>query len=202
MKKKILFCIPLIFLFFSTARAQVGINTESPDASAYLDVSGVEKGFLPPRMTEVQRDQISKPATGLVIYNLTAQELQYNHGTPDLPDWLSVGGNSNSGTSSGGANWFYMPVTVLDMTKDAPLTVDLYAEYARQFGLANNTNISGEMSNKPKVYSKGEIEFYILAYDPNAFASATITKEGVLTYTAKPRNVTKASYLNIIIKIK
>ena len=54
----------------------VGIATTSPNASALLDVSSTTKGFLPPRMTTTQRDAISSPAAGLVIYNTTTSKLQ------------------------------------------------------------------------------------------------------------------------------
>jgi len=47
----------------------------TPNASAKLDVSSTAKGFLPPRMTTTQRDAISSPAEGLVIYNLTTHKL-------------------------------------------------------------------------------------------------------------------------------
>jgi hypothetical protein len=54
----------------------VGVATASPNASALLDVSSTTKGFLPPRMTTTQRDAISSPAAGLVIYNTTDSKLQ------------------------------------------------------------------------------------------------------------------------------
>jgi hypothetical protein len=43
----------LIFLLVGTfsLNAQVGIGTNTPAASAQLDVSSTTKGFLPPRMT-------------------------------------------------------------------------------------------------------------------------------------------------------
>ena len=56
--------------------AQVGINQSSPNASAQLDVTSTTRGFLPPRMTTTQRDAISSPAAGLVIYNTTTSKLQ------------------------------------------------------------------------------------------------------------------------------
>lgn len=46
----------------------VGIGTNSPDQSAILDLSSTSMGFLIPRMTELQRNGISNPATGLMIY--------------------------------------------------------------------------------------------------------------------------------------
>jgi uncharacterized protein (TIGR02145 family) len=47
--------------------ASVGIGSGTPDASAILDASSTNKGFLPPRMTEVQRDAIVTPAEGLMV---------------------------------------------------------------------------------------------------------------------------------------
>lgn len=68
----------------------VGIGT-SPDASAILDVESTDKGFLPPRMTEAERDAISNPADGLVIFNTTTDCLNffgsgYWNKTCGLPD--------------------------------------------------------------------------------------------------------------------
>ena len=60
--------------------SRVGIGT-TPDASSILDVSSTALGFLPPRMTTIQRDAISSPATGLVIYNTTTDLLNVYDGT-------------------------------------------------------------------------------------------------------------------------
>ena len=58
------------FLLFAAGitNAQVGIGTPNPNASAQLDVSSTTKGFLPPRMTQAQRNSISSPAAGLTIW--------------------------------------------------------------------------------------------------------------------------------------
>ncbi|NGZ90410.1 hypothetical protein G7034_09100, partial [Psychroflexus sp. C1] len=60
-----------------TANAQVGIGTTNPDASAILELEATDKGLLPPRMTEAERDAISNPAEGLVIYNTDENCLQW-----------------------------------------------------------------------------------------------------------------------------
>ena len=52
----------------ATTYAQVGVGTTTPDASSALDITSTTKGLLIPRMTETQRDAISSPATGLMIY--------------------------------------------------------------------------------------------------------------------------------------
>jgi len=59
----------LTFILFSIlSYAQVGINTNTPDSSSALDIESTTGGILIPRLTETQRDAISSPATGLMIY--------------------------------------------------------------------------------------------------------------------------------------
>jgi hypothetical protein len=48
--------------------AQTGIGTTSPSASAKLEISASDKGLLIPRMTATQKNAISNPATGLLVY--------------------------------------------------------------------------------------------------------------------------------------
>lgn len=46
----------------------VGINTATPNASAILELNSTTQGFLPPRMTSLQRGNILSPAVGLMVY--------------------------------------------------------------------------------------------------------------------------------------
>ena len=72
----------LAFIGLSKANAQVGIGTTSPDPSAQLELQSTEKGFLPPRLTNAQRDDnIVNPAEGLLIYNTDVNCLQWYNGT-------------------------------------------------------------------------------------------------------------------------
>lgn len=62
--------------FQTTSGVQrMAIGTATPDASSKLDITSTTLGFLPPRMTEVQRDAIASPAAGLIIYNTTDNKL-------------------------------------------------------------------------------------------------------------------------------
>lgn len=82
--------------------AQVGIGTNSPNASAQLDVTSTNKGFLPPRVVLTGRTDaatIASPATGLLVYNTadngTAPNnvtpgFYYNAGTPQSPNWVRL----------------------------------------------------------------------------------------------------------------
>jgi hypothetical protein len=51
------------------AQNNVGIGTNSPDASAIVDMSATDKGMLVPRMTSVQRAAIVNPAEALMVYD-------------------------------------------------------------------------------------------------------------------------------------
>ena len=55
-------------LLTATTFAQVGINIETPDPSAALDITSTTGGLLVPRMTKDDRGFIDTPATGLMIY--------------------------------------------------------------------------------------------------------------------------------------
>ncbi len=53
---------------YNSNSGNVGIGTTSPDASAQLEITSFSKGLLPPRMTYAQRNLISNPATGLILW--------------------------------------------------------------------------------------------------------------------------------------
>ncbi len=64
----------VLFIFIiSGVYAQVGIGTTTPDASAALEVSASDKGFLMPRMTTTQREAIASPAEALKVYDTDTQ---------------------------------------------------------------------------------------------------------------------------------
>jgi hypothetical protein len=65
---KHLIIIILVFLLPISTFAQTGIGTTAPHASAQLEVSSTSKGFLPPRITTQQRDLITAPVAGLVVW--------------------------------------------------------------------------------------------------------------------------------------
>lgn len=77
------------------AGVSVGVGTATPLASAALDVTSTTKGFLAPRMTTTERNAITSPATGLLIYNTSLNFYQVYNGT----SWTSVGGGATGGGS-------------------------------------------------------------------------------------------------------
>jgi len=71
MKKIKLFLLAIAITASYSLSAQVAVTNDgsSADGSAMLDVKSTDKGFLPPRMTQVQIEAIVDPANGLMVYN-------------------------------------------------------------------------------------------------------------------------------------
>ncbi len=59
----------------------LGVGIVTPDASSVVDFTSTTLGFLPPRMTTIERDAIAAPAEGLVIYNTTTDSIDFRNGT-------------------------------------------------------------------------------------------------------------------------
>jgi hypothetical protein len=55
----------------------VGFGTSSPSSSSIVDLTSSSKGFLPPRMTEAQRNAISSPTIGLMVYQTDGSDGVY-----------------------------------------------------------------------------------------------------------------------------
>lgn len=77
-----------LFLLFSfsslivVSNAQsVGIGTNSPNASAQLDIASTTKGLLIPRMATTQRVAIPSPAKGLMVFDNNTSSYWYYNGS-------------------------------------------------------------------------------------------------------------------------
>lgn len=83
----------MVTLIVVSAHAQVGIGTETPNASAILDVTSTNRGLLLPRMTTAQRNAIASPVAGLMIYNTTSNCLNIFNGVV----WNEMCGTATQG---------------------------------------------------------------------------------------------------------
>jgi len=74
-----------------TTSAQVSINTTTADSSAILDIQSTDRGVLIPRMTTAQRNMISSPAMGLLVFDTNSEGFWFFNGS----SWedLSTGGD-------------------------------------------------------------------------------------------------------------
>jgi hypothetical protein len=90
--------IVVIILFVSSANAQTGIGITTPNASAKLDITSTNKGFLPPRVALTAANVfapvtgLSGPselatAAGLLIYNTATSGTTPNNVVPGYYYW-------------------------------------------------------------------------------------------------------------------
>jgi hypothetical protein len=89
MKQITKFLVIIALFITSITSAQIGIGTPTPHASSALEINSTSKGFLMPRMTTLQRDGITTPATGLLIFNSTSSKFNYYNGTA----WIEISGS-------------------------------------------------------------------------------------------------------------
>lgn len=72
-------------------------STYAADNSAILDVMSVSKGLLIPRLTEVEKSNISNPANGLLVYQTDGNSgFYYFHGTGQDTGWKKLAQMSDS----------------------------------------------------------------------------------------------------------
>jgi hypothetical protein len=171
-----------IILFSVKAGAQnVAINNDAsaPDNSALLDVKSTTKGLLIPRMLLSERNLISNPATGLLIYQTdNGQGLYINNGTPASPTWTMVGpaisGTSNyvvkfNGSNTGSNSLIYDNGTNIGIG----LTLPTYPLHI----------INGSAANTAYITNSGAANNAI--YGINSAASGASTGSGVVGITGQ-----------------
>lgn len=113
MKNLLYFCI-IFLLLGGNAIAQTGIGTTTPNASAKLDITATDKGFLPPRVALTATNVFSPitgtaaSASGLLIYNTATAGSAPNNVVPGYyywngSAWIQIAGGlviDNSKTTS------------------------------------------------------------------------------------------------------
>ena len=86
MKKCFILFLKTITIFSSMCismytNGQVGIGTSTPNGSAALDISSSNKGMLIPRLTTTQRNAISNPAMGLMVFDIDKGNVMFFDGS-------------------------------------------------------------------------------------------------------------------------
>jgi len=86
------FTVLLLIMQFAVlnTHAQISINDDGSLAhpSAILDVKGVSGGFLLPRLTQVQIESVTDPATGLLVFNLDDGQIYFFN--PAIVSWNAI----------------------------------------------------------------------------------------------------------------
>ena len=220
MKKLFLLAGMFALMSITTINAQVTIGSlDAPSQNALLDLKETTggtstKGFLLPRVS-LQSTTSPYPMQshekGLFVYNLATTSSGANDVTPgvyynDGNEWIK---ESDSATPK----FFYMPSILLpvDISSSAynagtkTFTVDLYAEYAAQFGLTRSASSakSPSATTTLPVYSNTELGYFITYYDNAVFSNVKVDNYGVMTYELVSSPVfSEKTYMNIVFQVK
>jgi hypothetical protein len=93
MKKGIIFCFAITCgLSIAFGQGNVGIGTNTPDASALLEMNSNTQGVLVPRLTTAQRLAVLSPANGLLVFDTDVScFFFYSSGLPGWENLCSAG---------------------------------------------------------------------------------------------------------------
>lgn len=106
MKPRFLF-LAMFLLSGSLFAQSAAINTTGApaDPSAILDVQATDKGVLIPRLTTAERNAISNPASGLLVYDSDSESFWYYDGAQWLPIGAKLSPVSSPNPAAGTIRW-------------------------------------------------------------------------------------------------
>lgn len=181
---KILVLIAIcLMLSMENASAQIAVNSDSPDASAALDIQAVNnnRGLLIPQMTTAQKLAITNPAPGLLVYDTDYNCISQYKDTPSNPGvfgWTCQ--------TLFNRHFLYMP-TINIPTSDGTgslltgtRSIDLYNVYKTSF---ENPSVksAGAPASIP-YFNRDQLYYYVTYCDP-CITVTGISDSGNLSYT-------------------
>ena len=203
-------------------RQTPGLNNETSTTGGLLlpRVLLVSKTTLEPFISTTDSDwtnastsKIKEKHTGLQVYNLSVNNgftkgLYIWNGLEwekqDLPDAV-IEQNVNY--------FFYLPSFNIDIPTVGRKTIDLYAEYERQFTRSLNQNFISNsnytlnvlpLAGSDRLYRRDELDYVITDFDDAIIDRNTVSlsNDGILTMNVISTQTSKKSYLNILFIIK
>jgi hypothetical protein len=76
-------------IYYQLGSAAIG--AQAPDASAAFEIKSTQKGFLPPRLTQAEREAIPNPAKGLLVFDSDENTYYFFDGS----SWSRFGGGDS-----------------------------------------------------------------------------------------------------------
>lgn len=142
-----------------------------------------------PRLTTTERDDITLPATGLIIYNITLNDGQLNVGTPGSPNWIGIKGDDEpmiSSVTEGGS-------VSTTSTTDLLVTGMTMSPSSGDYLVSFNAELfsSQTFSSNQGVRDAGNLYDELMAYPggvthPLAFGSGEVLSPGVYNVAGAP----------------
>ncbi len=190
----------------SFASDGTGVNTDTPDPSAIMDMVSTSRGFLIPRLTENQRGNIISPAIGLMIYNTTDKSIdvytgdgwhQLMHDAPNAPGTIS--GNTVVCENATGETY---SISAVDGATSYTWTVPSGASVASGQGTTNITVNFGTSSGDICVSADNGCGFSSSSCQAitlnAASASGTAASAQTICTGSSPANITLSGYTGTI----
>jgi len=201
---KVFAIILVMMVSVNKVQSQVSIGVPVPSGSAMLDVSSTTKGFLPPRMSEIQRVLILKPDAGLIVYQTDGKKglyyydgsswtyvmNQFNAITPN-ETVVAIGGGANDGIATYGT--VAKAPTPVYVTSEW-LNVGGYSVYLKNKRMIYGNDFDGTAALTSNLLSAGITSSTTLAVGTNATITGTLTVGGVTTIN---NNATISGNLNV-----
>ena len=186
----------------SNSSTGVGVMSAQPHPSAVLEAASSTQGFLMPRMTATQRNAITAPASGLMIFNLTTgcfnhwsgavwKELCANCEAPFVTPVISGNGAVLCGSSSvpysvpeiAGVNAYTWTVPPDASIVSGQGTSEIVVDIGNSAGGFLEVVASGECPNS----APGQMQVQVDLYDDNNPSPVTFEYTGgVQTLTVPP----------------
>jgi hypothetical protein len=183
----------LIVLSITSHAQSVAINNTGAVAanSALLDISSNTKGILVPRMNKAQKNAITSPATGLLIYQDAPDStgFYYYSGTAWL--WLAIANNTNDWRTIGNIGTD-TSVNFIGTTDNMPIRFKQNNNWIGQFNSNNSNFFIGTNSGKITTASTNT------AFGANSLAS-NITGVGNLAMGAAAMSLSTSGSRNTAI---
>lgn len=192
MKSKLtLFAILLIFSLVSIVpiyAQSMGISSEeiTPDTSSILEMRTTEKGILIPRMNTSERNAISDPANGLMVYNNSTNQYNFYNGDAWVvwgsAAYLSVEAGDTITTNS------TTDIIVSEMTKTATESGSYVVHFNSQVTIPDAVYTTG-FSSQDAANDLDDIYFQLIGFDPTLttgaakiYANGDIISPGIFAY--------------------
>lgn len=198
--RKILY-VALVWLLSLYTSAQIGINTDTPHASAIFDIDAYsnDKGLLIPRMNTAQKLAITTPDPSLMVYDTDLKCISQYKDTPS-----NVGVYAWTCLTLFNRHFFYMP-SINVPTSDGSgnilsgmQTIDLYTMYNGKFNAPAVKSPAAPVSMP--FFAADQLNYYITYCDPCITVTA-ISDSGLLSYTVNNLPNYDA-YMNIVFTVR
>ncbi len=199
LQRIVLLALVTLFYYTGTAQVKIGDNRTTINDASLLELESTTQGFLPPRMTTVQRDAITDAPTGLLIYNTTLNCYEQNLGgaTDATEKWLCIASGDTAidvaalnaaANPGGGTTNVYVPATIPTYSDTDTAAVE-FGTGAGQVDTAsldlttiNNTTQEADVNIDARILDGKDHDWYAQDYGSKTYGDPLNIYRGVWTY--------------------